>query len=195
LISLAVLVGLTCLTANALLDRLVSQQALGFNPNVFHPYLQADWKSEPAFERNLRDFVTIARAKEMLVLLATQPSLYREDLTPAERQLLGFPLSHYFDGQRPSLRSMIEGMKRSNDVTRRLARETGVELVDLERQMPKTTQYLYDDVHYTRAGNELIGNAFADRIVQSKIIELVMEARAKGESYDPAPPTTFARRQ
>ena len=31
-----------------------------------------------------------------------------------------------------------------------------VDLVDLERQMPKTTAYLYDDVHYTQAGNYLV---------------------------------------
>jgi hypothetical protein len=30
--------------------------------------------------------------------------------------------------------------------------------------MPKTTEFLYDDVHYTRAGNALIGNALADDI-------------------------------
>ena len=139
-----------------------------------------EWKSLPAFQRNLGDFVTIARSKGMQVLLATQPSLYREDLTESERQLLVFPLTHYFDGKRPSLYSMIDGMRRFNMATRRLAKELGVELVDLEQRMPKTTDYIYDDVHYTKAGNELVADAFANEIIESKIIDHMMETRAQG---------------
>jgi hypothetical protein len=136
-----------------------------------------DWQSLPAFQRNLRDFVTIARSKGMYVLLATQPALYREDLTARERQLLVFPLTHHFAGKRPSLHSMIDGMRLFNDATRRLTAQLNVDLVDLERQMPKTTDYIYDDVHYTKAGNELIGNAFADHIIETKIVDRVMEQR------------------
>ena len=141
-----------------------------------------EWPSLPAFERNLRDFVGIARSKGMHVLLATQPSLYREDLTAAERQLLVFPLTHHFGGKRPSLFSMIDGMHRFNDVTRRLAAQASVDFVDLERAMPKTTDYLYDDVHYTQAGNELIGNSWADELIESKTIDRMMEQRQGASS-------------
>lgn len=136
-----------------------------------------EWPSLAAFERNLRDFVTIAESKQMQVLLATQPSLYRPDLTEAERRLLVFPLSNYFNGQRPSLYSMIDGMRQFNGATRRLADELHVELVDLERRMPKTTDYMYDDVHYTRSGNELVANAFAEQIIDSRVIDRVMRKR------------------
>lgn len=143
------------------------------------PVAIAEWPSLAAFERNLRDFVAIARSKRMEVLLATQPSLYREDLTEAQRQLLVFPLTHYFNGQRPSLHSMIDGMRRFNDATRRLAGDLGVELVDLERQMPKTTDYMYDDVHYTRSGNEMVAGAFAEQIIESRVIDRVMRERTE----------------
>jgi len=150
-----------------------------FVPKAY-PVDVTDWKSLPAFERNLRDFVAIARSKGMHVLLATQPSLYRDDLTPTQQQLLAFPLSHHFHGERASLHSMVEGMRKFNDAARRLAKQEGVDLVDLERQMPKTTAYLYDDVHYTKAGNELIGNALADNIIESTLIDRVMEERRNG---------------
>ena len=136
-----------------------------------------DWKSLPDFERNLREFVAIARSKQMHVLLATQASLYRRDLTPAEQQLLVFPPSHHFHGERASLGSMVDGMRLYNDATRRLAADLDVELVDLEARIPKTTEYLYDDVHYTKAGNELIAEAFARQILESKIIDRVMQSR------------------
>ncbi|HUY91228.1 MAG TPA: SGNH/GDSL hydrolase family protein [Pirellulales bacterium] len=157
-----------------------------FVPKAY-PVDVTKWRSLPAFERNLRDFVAIARSKGMRVLLATQPSLYRDDLTAEERQLLLFPLSHHFRGERPSLRSMIEGMRLFNDSTRRLTAEIAVDLVDLERRVPKTTEFLYDDVHYTQAGNELIGNAFADKIIESKLVDRVIEQRKKAaESGQPA---------
>lgn len=146
-----------------------------------------EWRSLPSFRRNLRDFVLIARAKGMEVMLATQPSLYRDDLTPAERQLLGFPLSHYFDGQRASLHSMVEGMRRFNDSTREIAGESGIAFVDLEKRMPKTTAYLYDDVHYTAAGNSLVGNAFADAIIASELIDRTLARRRKERNLTPAP--------
>lgn len=156
---------------------------------LFYPKAQEieihQWKSLPAFRRNLADFVQIARTKDIQVLLATQPSLYHDDLTPDERRLLGFPLSHYFNGQRPSLHSMVAGMRQFNDATRRIARENRVELVDLDERMPKTTAYLYDDVHYTAAGNALIGNAFADAIIESQLVDRVMERR-RNESGSPA---------
>lgn len=141
--------------------------------------VEVEWKSLPAFRRNLRDFVTIARSKGAQVLLATQPSLYREDLTPSERQLLVFQLMHHFHGKRPSLHSMIDGMSRFNTATGRLAEELSVDLVDLEQRMPKATDYMYDDVHYTKAGNLLVADAFTEAIVESKMIDRVMERRAK----------------
>lgn len=152
-----------------------------FVPKTY-PVDVTQWRSLPAFERNLRDFVAIACAKRMRVLLATQPSLYRDDLTPAERQLLAFPLSHYFHGERASLHSMVDGMRRFNNATRRLAAQEGVDLVDLEQRMPKTTDYLYDDVHYTKAGNELIGNALADNLIETKTIDRVMDERRHGSN-------------
>lgn len=155
---------------------------LGSVTTLFYPKTEpvdiTDWKSLPTFRRNLSDFVAIARMKRIEPLLATQASLYRHDLTPAEQELLGFPLSHHFDGKRPSLKSMIDGMAAFNDATRQIAHDSQVRLVDLERLMPKTTEYLYDDVHYTKAGNELIGNAFADEVIEWGLIEKTMRDRA-----------------
>lgn len=173
--------------------RLVGPEGRGLRGmrTLFYPKAREieidEWASLPAFERNLRDFVSIARSKQIEVLLATQAALYRDDLTAAEQQLLGFPRSHYFDGQRASLHSMVEGMRQFNVATRRIAGANDVELVDLERRMPKTTDYLYDDVHYTPAGNELIGNAFADAIIETMLVDRVM--RSRREERNPSPRT------
>jgi hypothetical protein len=156
-----------------------------------------DWRSLPAFRRNLADFVVNARGKQMSVLLGTQPSLYRLELTASEQEVLSFPRSHQFDGRRASLTSMVDGMRRYNNATRRIAREMGVRLVDLEKNMPKTTRYLYDDVHYTAEGNALVGDAFADEIIAWGIVPRTIEHRTGStqptdDSREAAPRTARA---
>ncbi len=129
-----------------------------------------EWRSLGAFERNLRDFVSIARGSGIRVLLATQPYLYRHDLDDAEKALIWFPQSHHRDGTRPSLPSMIDGMEQFNATTAGIAEDLGVDFVDLEQMVPKTLDYFYDDVHYTREGNKLVATAFFDLIVEHDIV-------------------------
>lgn len=46
--------------------------------------------------------------------------------------------------------------------------------------MPKTTEYMYDDVHYTRKGNELVAKEIGDALVAAKLIPRVAERRGLG---------------
>jgi lysophospholipase L1-like esterase len=124
------------------------------------------WPSLSAFDRNLRDFVEIADRKQYRVLLATQPSLYREDLTPAEQDTLVFSISQQFQGKCASASSMRRGMEQFNAKTRQIAASLGVPLVDVEAALPKSLEYMYDDVHYTPRGNTLIGHTVAQRILE-----------------------------
>jgi hypothetical protein len=43
-----------------------------------------------------------------------------------------------------------------NDVTRRAAKEEGVWIVDLARDMPKDSTYFYDGIHFTNEGAEKV---------------------------------------
>ena len=52
--------------------------------------------------------------------------------------------------------SMIEGMRAFNASTAKVAEAEGVGFVDLAAQMPQTLEHMYDDVHYTSAGCQLI---------------------------------------
>ena len=135
------------------------------------------WNSLPAFERNLREFVRIAQEGQMEIVLATQPSLFRNDLSETDQEVLVFHKVHQFHGKHASLASMTAGMALYNDATRALAREQDVLLVDLDRQVPKTTEFMYDDVHYTRQGNELIAKEVGDALIAAKLIPRVMEKR------------------
>lgn len=121
-----------------------------------------DWKSLPSFERNLADLCGVCEDAGIDLVLASQPYLYRTDLTPYEASLLWTPISHQWDGKRIDVPSMLAGMNTFNDATARVAKAEGVGFVDLAAQMPKTVEYMYDDVHYTSKGCAFI----ADRLFE-----------------------------
>ena len=134
------------------------------------PVTVNEWPSLMAFERNLRDFVQIAQSKKYRVMMATQPSIYRDDLSDAEKHGLLFSIVHQFQGKMASIASMKRGMEQFNAKARQIAAELQVPLVDLERIVPKSLDYMYDDVHYTKRGNETIGRAVAEQIIKWGVI-------------------------
>jgi lysophospholipase L1-like esterase len=163
--------------------RLAGPEGNGLNGSLtlFFPKSEpmevTQWKSLPAFERNMRRFVQVAQEKKYEVLLATQASLYRKDLSAIDEQVLVFPKSHMVGRKHVSLESMTEGMKQFNDVTKQIAEDTKVHFVDLEAAMPKTVEYMYDDVHYTAKGNELIAVELAKAIIAAELVPQGLDAR------------------
>jgi hypothetical protein len=65
-----------------------------------------------------------------------------------------------------------------NEATRRLARERGVRLVDLEARVPKQARYIYDIVHLNTPGSELAAGIVAEEL--AKDAELRRRAGAEG---------------
>lgn len=110
--------------------------------------------SLPAFERNLRSLVEATRADGARLVLATQPSLYREDLAPEEAATLWMPQRLGAEsGVHPDAESMTRGMAAFNAVTRRVAAEGGVPWIELAENVPRDLEHFVDGVHYTEAGH------------------------------------------
>lgn len=81
-------------------------------------------------------------------LLVTQPSLFGGGIDSVS----GCDLSNMnlHDGTNGAL--YWKRLELYNDVTRKLANDKGIYLVDLAREMPKSTIYFYDAVHFTVKG-------------------------------------------
>jgi hypothetical protein len=109
--------------------------------------------------------VGTAKRAGIEVVVATQPYLYRTDLTPAEREVIWSPRAHHQDGTRPSIASMIDGMEKFNAKSRQVAEATGARFADLASRMPKDLAHLYDDVHYTAKGAALVGEVLAEAVL------------------------------
>ena len=65
---------------------------------------------------------------------------------------------------------MVTGMNLFNDATRRLGRELGVPVIELEPAIPKTTEYFRDDCHYTREGNALVAETVFQHLISRGIV-------------------------
>ena len=55
-------------------------------------------------------------------------------------------------------------MDNFNRATRDVAKSCGAMLVDLEQHIPRKTEYMYDDVHYTVSGANLIASKLLDLV-------------------------------
>ena len=129
------------------------------------------YQSVPDFERHLRALVGYIRSDGAQPVLMTQPTLLRAGLSREERNVLDF--GRVFCSRRisawniemPSPESLARAMAAYNDVTRKVAREEGVPLVDLSATVPRTLDYFVDDVHHTPEATALISREVADVLV------------------------------
>ena len=57
---------------------------------------------------------------------------------------------------------------RMNQITREVAIQENVTLIDLDSQIPKTNEFLYDTIHLNEAGSILMGE-----LVSKKLVEVI----------------------
>jgi lysophospholipase L1-like esterase len=104
--------------------------------------------SLPWFAQRLEQLVKICRDHGIEPVLITQPTLYGPGLDP----LTGVNLATVKLGDELNGDLMFRAVSLYNGVTRRVAQEQGVLLIDLARELPRNSAYYYDYLHYTEAG-------------------------------------------
>ncbi len=161
-------------------NRLIQQQGLAQRlleilPGLWYarPRIQVDTDQFPGisvYERNLRTILDLARLDGTRVALMTEPYLFKDSMTPQEMSVLRLINVEALNRQKAwSLATAKRGMDRYNDVMRRMATECGLVLIDLEKAIPKTLDYFWDDVHYCDRTFDLIADHVAGRLRESGI--------------------------
>lgn len=107
-------------------------------------------KYVPAFEARLRRLLKITKDNGMLPVLLTQPVVYG----PATDDLTGIDLGKIVVANGANGEVGWQVLELYNDVTRRLGAEAGVLVIDEAREMPKSSRYYYDLMHFSNAGAE-----------------------------------------
>jgi lysophospholipase L1-like esterase len=128
-----------------------------------------------SYSRGLNGIIDVAQREGVRVVLLTQPTLWRADLSPADQKLVwgGGPV---LDRLAPgaayySIEALAEGMVRYNAELLRVCAGRGVECVDVAAGMPQSTQIFYDDAHFTDAGAALLARLVADYLLATEPLE------------------------
>lgn len=123
-----------------------------------------DFQSLSSYNRNMNYFVQIVKNDGVKLLLSNQPYLYT--LENASKIDWYMQRICTFNGKYPDVSSLIKGLDEFNKSTQDLAKNAGVSFIDLDSNIPKTTDYFSDDVHFTEKGNarvaEVLFNYFKD---------------------------------
>lgn len=117
------------------------------------------------YARNLEEIARLAAGHGAELTLMTQPVLWRDDLTPDEESLLWMggvgdfrarPGSTYYT---PA--AMARGMDAYNAQLLEVCERIGADCFDLAAEIPKTTEYFWDDCHFTDRGQAAVAEAIA----------------------------------
>jgi hypothetical protein len=99
------------------------------------------------FNRRLTRLMEISRENSIEPVLITQPSVFGEVIDPATGADLGRASTYELNGK-----TLWQQLELYNDVVRATALKQGVLLIDLAREMPKSSAYFYDTYHFTNGG-------------------------------------------
>jgi len=116
------------------------------------------------FKQNLKIFIAIAKAKNIIPVLMTQANRIESD--PDFTNERGEKASKLYQQQ----------YVKFNQAIRDVAKQENVWLIDLAKLIPADEKYIYDVVHFNQAGSELVASEVAkslsDLVTKQKITKL-----------------------
>lgn len=101
----------------------------------------------------LRSLIVASRKLGSEPVLTTQPALFGPAIDDITKTNLGQMKVFEVNGQ-----TQWDILEQYNQVTREVAEEFNVLLIDLATEMPKSSEYFYDYYHFTNAGAEQVSN-------------------------------------
>jgi lysophospholipase L1-like esterase len=104
----------------------------------------------PAFEVRLRRLLKVTKENHITPVLLTQPILYGQ----VTDDLTGIDLGKIVVANGMNGEVGWKVLELYNDVTRRVGAEEHVLVIDEAREMPKSSRYYYDLMHFSNAGAE-----------------------------------------
>ena len=128
------------------------------------------YRSIPEYEGHLRTLAQLVAADGATLVVLTQGSLYKEGPSAEELAVIRFgeefcmTRTGWLTAEYPGVMSLRRAMNAYNGVARRVAREEGAGLVDVDAMLARDLTTFIDDVHHTSAGAEQVAYAVFDAI-------------------------------
>jgi lysophospholipase L1-like esterase len=111
-------------------------------------------KNSKPYELRLKTLIRISREYNIVPILMTQPALCGQGID----DVTGVDLSKIRVTKEINSGFYWDIFEINNDLTRKVAREEDVFLIDLAREVPKSSKYYYDLTHYDNAGAEKVAS-------------------------------------
>jgi hypothetical protein len=112
------------------------------------------------YSTNLEAIIALARAQSIRVILMTQPTLWRGDLSKAAIDSLWLGGIGDFQLQRGnpyySVAALTNGMRQFNEALLDVCHRHQGECLDLAGKIPKDSTVFYDDAHFTEHGAQRV---------------------------------------
>jgi len=107
------------------------------------------------YESRLSRLMAVTRDSGITPVLITQPALFgdvMDDVTQADLSRVSIEIYRQMNGH--TAWKMLESY---NDVTRKVGQAQNVPVIDLAHQLPKSSRYFYDYIHYGKEGAQAVG--------------------------------------
>jgi lysophospholipase L1-like esterase len=114
------------------------------------------------FRERVDALLHLCAAHDILPVMLTQPALYGpavDDVTGVDLARVEVDPTRRWEG-----RLAWSVLEEYNQATREAAAAAGVPLVDLARDLPKSSRLFYDFVHFTNEGSEAVGRLAAAQL-------------------------------
>lgn len=110
----------------------------------------------PGFRSRLLRLMDLTKDAGIYPVLITQPALYGSGIDPDT----GVDMNNIACNGNNGL-TQWRILEMLNDVTRDVAKEEKIALIDLAHEMPKRSAYFYDFIHFTNMGSDIVAKIIA----------------------------------
>ncbi|MFA5025581.1 MAG: hypothetical protein WC503_03690 [Candidatus Shapirobacteria bacterium] len=121
-----------------------------------------------AYRNRLEKLVLLTKSYSIKPILVTQPAVYGFGVDDVSGVDLGdIPIKEFTEPgitRKGKDKWMI--LQKYNDITREVASEFDVPLIDLANEMPKSTKYYYDYIHFTEEGTQKVGEIVTKNLIK-----------------------------
>jgi lysophospholipase L1-like esterase len=143
------------------LDLKEKKDSLLIDDSTINKNLEKDDQFLPGYHERLKTLILLCQSNNVKPVLITQPCLPGKGFDPlTNTSLENFKVTSSVNGK--LWWAMLE---KYNEVTRNIAREYNVPLIDLAHLLPKTSLYFYDIIHFTNEGSMKAGSIIGDELL------------------------------
>ena len=108
------------------------------------------------FEMNLQSFIYLCKARNIIPVIMTMPSRFKEKPDQIILDAFNNPPLDYFQ-----FKQIFDLFNKS---ILKKAQENNIMVIDLAKEIPQENEFMYDIVHYTDKGSRKIADIISDRL-------------------------------